>query len=209
MELGRIERPAAEGFIAKRKLYCVPSIYSMEDAPEDYRGLFEKYWDEVVKHLERLEVVGKVTKVFCEHITSPGDEAFDVLAKANERALQVIQKKMGEGAILLPLEKEEILGPFLDWANCLTIVRTKEVFGKIMGFYSELVDQRLQHAKEVIEANLLEGEAGMLIMRDEDRMRLQLPPDIEIFLVTPPSYDDILKWIRGRMKDLEVKALKI
>jgi hypothetical protein len=203
VELGQVERPAAEEFVAKRKLYCVSNVYSLKDAPEDYKGLFEKYWDEVTRHLERLEVVGKVRKIFCENITSPGEEAFEVLAKINERALQVIKEKIGEGAVLLPLETEEMLGPFLDWANCLNIVRTKEVFEKIAGFYSELAGKRLQLAKEVIEGNLLEGEAGMLIMRDEDRMRLQFPPDIEVFLVTPPSYDDILKWFRGRMKEPE------
>ena len=203
VELGQIERPAAGEFVAKRKLYCVSNVYSLKDAPEDYKGLFEKYWDEVTKHLERLEAVGKVRKIFCENITSPGEEAFDVLAKINERALQVIKEKIGEGAVLLPLEREEMLGPFLDWANCLNIVRTKEVFEKVAGFYSELAGKRLQHAKEVIEGNLLEGEAGMLIMRDEDRMRLQFPPDIEVFLVTPPSYDDILKWFRERMKEPE------
>jgi len=202
-ELGQIEKPAAEGFVIKRKLYCVSSVYSLKDAPEDYKGLFEKYWNEVTKQLERLEAVGKVKKIFSADITSPGEESFDALARINERALQLIQQKIGEGAVLLPLEREEILGPFLDWAHCLNIVRTKEAFEKIMGFYSELLDKRLQHAKEVIEGNLLEGEAGMLIMRDEDRMRLQFPPDIEVFLVTPPSYDDILKWFRGRMKEPE------
>jgi hypothetical protein len=204
LEFGQIERPAAEGFIAKRKLYCISSIYPLKDAPEDFKGLFEKYWDEVSKNLEKLETVGKIKKIFCENITAPDEVAFDVLARSNERALQLIKKKTEEGAVLLPMEKEEILGPFLDWATCLNIVRTKEVFGKIMGFYSELFDKRLQHAKEVIEGNLLEGEAGLLIMRDEDRMRLQLPPDIEVFLVTPPSYDDILKWLRGKMRDREV-----
>ncbi len=200
-ELGQIEKPAAEGFLAKRKLYCVSNVYSLKDAPQDYTVLFERYWDEVTEHLERLEAAGKVRKIFCESITSPGEEALNVLAGINERALRVVKNKIGEGAVLLPVETDEILGPFLDWANCLALVRTREVFEKVMGFYSELLDRRLQHAKEVIEGNLLEGEAGMLIMRDEDRMRLQLSPDIEVFLVTPPSYDDILKWFRGKMNE--------
>ena len=204
MRLGQIERPAAGEFVAKRKLYCVSNVYSLKDAPEDYKGLFEKYWDEVTEHLERLEAAGKVQKIFCENITSPGEEAFDILARINERALRAIKKKIGEGAVLVPVEMEELLGPFLDWANCLNIVRTREVFEKVMEFYSELAEKRLRHAKEVIEGNLLEGEAGMLVMRDEDRMRLQLSPEIEVFLVTPPSYDNILKWFREKMKHQEV-----
>lgn len=202
-ELGQIERPAAEGFVAKRKLYCVSSVYSTKDAPADYRGLFERYWDEVTKHLERLEAVGKVRRVFCEDIQSPGEEALEVLAGINERVSQLIRKKVEEGAMLFPLEHDEIFGPFLDWANCLAIVRTREVFAKVLEFYTGLSDKRLQHAREVIEGNLPEGEAGMLIMRDEDRMRLQLSPDIEVFLVTPPAYDDILRWLRDKAKPRE------
>ena len=76
---------------------------------------------------------------------------------------------------------------------------------KVLEFYNEFSDKRLSHAVEVIEGNLAEGEAGLLILRDEDRIRLQLSSDIEIFLVTPPSYDDILKWFRERAKDLNVE----
>jgi len=43
-------------------------------------------------------------------------------------------------------------------------------------------------------------------MRDEDRIRLQLSSDIEIFLVTPPSYDDILRWFREKAKDFNVEG---
>ena len=53
----------------------------------------------------------------------------------------------------------------------------------------------------MIEGNLAEGEAGMLIMKNEDRAKLQFPSDIEVFLVTPPSYDDILRWFREKAKD--------
>jgi hypothetical protein len=101
----------------------------------------------------------------------------------------------------LPVESEEIFGPFMDWANCLRVVRTKEVFTNVLEFYTELLDKRLQHIMEVIESNLSEGEAGLFIMRDEDRVKLQFPKDVEVFLVTPPSYDSILKWFREKWKE--------
>jgi len=28
---------------------------------------------------------------------------------------------------------------------------------------------------------------------------LQFPKDIEVFLITPPSYDDILRWLRDKL----------
>ena len=204
-ELGKMERPDAGSFSGKRKLYCVANVYPLRDAPDDYKGLVECYWDEVTKQTERLEAAGKIRKVFCESVSSEGEEAYRVLTKLNEKALGLVKKKVQEGAVLLPVESEEIFGPFLDWTNCLNVVRTREVFMKVMEFYKEFSDKRLKHAVEVIEGNLAEGEAGLLIMRDEDRIRLQLPQDIEIFLVTPPSYDDILRWFREKAKHLNIE----
>lgn len=203
-ELGKIEKPAAESFEGKRKLYCVPNVYPFKDAPDDYSGLVNKYWEEVVRQTEKLEVAGKIRKIFCESIAVRGEEAYEALTKLNEPALQLIRRKVDEGAELFPVEEEEIFGSFLDWANCLNVVRTKDVFAKVFGFYTELSNKRLEHAAGLIESNLLAGEAGLLIMRDEDRVQLKLPPDIEIFLITPPSYDDILKWLRDKMKNLNI-----
>ena len=204
-ELGKIERPDAESFSGKRKLYCVANVYPLKDAPDDYKGLVERYWGEVAQQTERLEAAGKVKKIFCESVSAQGEEAYRVLAKLNEKVLGLVKKKVEGGAVMFPMESEEIFGPFLDWTNCLNVVRTREVFMKILEFYNEFSDKRLKHAVEIIEGSLAEGEAGLLIMRDEDRIRLQLSPDIEIFLVTPPSYDDILRWFRERAKDFKVE----
>jgi hypothetical protein len=204
-ELGKIEKPDAGSFSGKRKLYCVANVYPLKDAPDDYRGLVERYWGEVTEQTERLEAAGKVKKIFCESVSGQGEEAYRVLTKINEKALGLVKKKVEEGAVLFPMESEEIFGPFLDWTNCLNVVRTREVFMKVLEFYNEFSEKRLKHAVEVLEGNLAEGEAGLLIMRDEDRIRLQLAPDIEIFLVTPPSYDDILRWFREKAKDFNVE----
>jgi hypothetical protein len=197
-ELGQIEKPSAENFAGKRKLYCVPNIYPIKDAPDDYTGLVERYWDEVTQQIEKLESAGKVKKIFCESIFVQGQEAFNALERLNEKALQIVKKRTEEGAVFLPIEREDIFSPFIDWANCLNVVRTKDVFDKVYEFYTELSERRLKYIQNVIEGSLSEGEAGLLIMRDEDRIRLQFPNDIEVFLVTPPSYDDILRWFREK-----------
>jgi hypothetical protein len=201
VELGKITRPDAGDFAGKRKLYCVANIYPFEDAPDDYKGLVGRYWDEVVQQIEKIEAAGKVTKIFCEIISRQDEEAFSVLGRINERIPLIIRKKLDEGGALVPLEQEEILGPYTDWANCLGVVFTKEVFTKVLGFYTELSEKRLQHIVQVIDSTLPEAEAGLLIMKDEDRARLQFPGDIEVFLITPPSYDDIIRWFRERVRN--------
>jgi len=201
-EIGKIEKPEAESFAEKKKLYCVPNVYLLKDAPEEYKKLFNTYWDEVEQQIEKLETIGKIRKIFYENISVQGDEALDLLSKINERVHQIIQGKIKEGAVFLPIETEEIFGSYMDWGNCLQVVRTKPVFDKIFEFYTESFNKRTEHILNVIESNLSEKEAGLLIIKDEDRARLQFPKDIEVFLVTPPSYDSILRWIRDRLKEM-------
>jgi len=199
VELGQIQRPLADEFSGKRKLYCVANIYPVEKAENDYHELVRKYWDEVAQQIEKVEAAGKVQKIFCEIIYQQGDEALNVLGTINERMLQIIKKKLEEGSTLIPLENKEILGPYSDWSNCLRVVFTKEVFSKILEFYKEFSERRLQHFMSVIDGNLAEAEAGLLFMKDEDRSKLQFPKDIEVFLITPPSYDDIIRWFREQV----------
>lgn len=198
VELGKIERPDAGAFSGKRKLYCVANIYPLKDAPDDYNALVNTYWDEVMQQVEKLEAAGKVKKIFCEIVSGEGDNALDILSKMNERVTGIIKKKMEEGGTLVPVEKEEILGPYSDWGNCLRVVFTHEVFSRILEFFTDLSGKRLEHIMDVINTRLSESEAGLLIMKDEDRAKLQFPADIEVFLVTPPSYDDIMRWFREK-----------
>jgi hypothetical protein len=198
-ELGQITRPNVEDFAGRRKLYCVANIYPIEDAPEDYKELISKYWDEIVQQIDKIEAAGKTRKIFCEIISEQSEEAFDVLNRINEKLLQIVRKKLDEGGTLIPLESPEILGPYTDWGNCLRVVFTKEVFDKILEFYKEFSEKRFQHIMEVIDGNLLEAEAGLLIMKDEDRAKLQFPGDVEVFLITPPAYDDVVRWFRDRL----------
>ena len=198
VELGKIQKPEAGDFADRKKLYCVADIYSFKDAPDDYRELVDKYWDEVAQHLEKIEIAGKIKKIFCEIITGEDKEDLDILAKVSEKLSQIVKKKVEEGGALFALESKEILGPYTDWGNCLRVVFTEEVFTRVLGFYREFSEKRTRHIMEVIEKNLSEAEAGLLIMKDEDRMQLQFPKDVEIFLVTPPSYDAIMRWFREK-----------
>ena len=200
-ELGQIEKPGTESFTGKRKLYCVPNIFPLYDPPDDFKELFNKYWNEVDQQIEKLEVTGKVKKIFCEMVYTEKEEMMEILGRFNERVQQIVKKKVEEGGTLLPLEDKEIFGPYIDWGNCLRVVSTQEVFTKILDYYTELATKRLQHILSTIDKNLGQEEAGLLILKDEDRAHLQFPGDIEVFLVTPPSYDDIMRWFREKWKE--------
>lgn len=202
-ELGKIEKPTIDSVRAKRKLYCVPAVHPVEDAPEEYRTLLARFWGEAERQLERLEQAGKVKKVFCEHMISSGDDALAGLREINERLAGIVERKRQEGAEPVPIEREDLLGPFFDWSNCLAVVGTEEVASKVLEFYRESLDRRLKFMLHAIDTALGSAEAGLLVISDEQRMKLQFPPDVEVFLVTPPAYDDILKWMRAALRDRE------
>jgi hypothetical protein len=67
------------------------------------------------------------------------------------------------------------------------------VFKKIVDFQEEA---RIH--LERINETLKENEAEMLIMTDENRMRIQpmISSDIRVFLVRPPDLNDVQRWLR-------------
>lgn len=199
-ELGKLERPHADSYMFKKKLYCVPNAIPFMDVSDEYAKLLDRYWEDIFKQLDKLEIAWKIKKVFCENIYLEGQEALNVLANTNKKAFNLIQQKIDQGALIIPIENKEILGSFIDWRNCLSVVRTVDVFKQVYDFYLDALNKRLQHIQNIIENNLQAEEASLLIMEDEMRAKLQFPSDIEVFLVRPPSYDDIIRWVRDNFQ---------
>lgn len=203
-EFGKIiDKPEAEGYKNKNKIYFVRNLFLPENPTEKYKKIFNRYWDEALEHLERLEVAGKISKIFCESIYMQRDEALKVLSKMNARLEQIVSSKIEAGAEFLPLESKEIFGIYVDWYNCLTVVRTERVLKTIHDFLDKTIEARFQHIKSVLKDNIKDGAAALLIMRDEDRGYLKVPEDIELFLVSPPAYDDLMTYIRDSKSEKE------
>jgi len=196
VELGKINKPALESFAGKRKLYIVRNINAPDGSTDEFRKLINRYWDDVFLQVGKLESAGKIKKVFCEHILSADDRGLEEFADHNERAVELIRAKSGEGAIVHPLEKEEIYRPLIDWRNCLEVVLTRGVFEQVLGFYNELSKKRLEHIRKIIEEGLGKEESGLLLITEEHKSGILFSEDIELFFVTPPSYDDILRQAR-------------
>ena len=197
-EIGRIEKPRADQYRNMKKIYFVRNLYLPKNATDRYREIYVRYWSEVDDHLKRLEAAGAVSKIFCESIYMSGDEAMKVLSAMNARLEKIVREKVDAGAALLPLEDKEIFGAYVDWSNCLMIVRTEEVHKKIHEFLHEALNRRYEHIRTVLADAIAVGEAALLIMREEDQKSLGLPPDIELFTISPPAYEDLLGFIRDR-----------
>ncbi len=201
VELGKIDRPEAKEYRNKRKIYFVPNIFLLEN--EEYKELFDRYWQQVFVQVERLEIAGVVNKIFCEILTADEEKPLDIVSSFNSHLKTLFEMKIERGAELIPLEDKSVFFPYLDWGKCLSVIVTQEVFEKVYPLFRESYEKRLNKIVEIIDKNLGEGEAGLLVLKDEDRLSLVLPSDIELFLVIPPAFDDINRWFRQRFSNKE------
>jgi hypothetical protein len=194
----KTDKPDAADSRKKKKIYFVRNLYLPQNTTDKYRELYNRYWSEIDEHLVKLEVSGKVSKIFCESLYISGKDAMKVLASMNKTLEKIVQKKIDAGAELLPLESKEIFSVYMDWYNCLMHVRTRQVIDAIQNYLDDEIRKRFEHIKATLHENIAVGEAGLLIMREEDREHLHLPDDTEAFIVSPPAYDDLLAFIRDR-----------
>ena len=197
-ELGKIRKPNVKDFKGKRRLFCITNLFPPDDEDEKLKDLVEKYWHEALTHIEKLEKLGFVTKIFIETIFIEGQEAVDVIRETNPYLYPLIEKKVSEGAVVIGVEEPETFGEFIDWANCIRVVRTASVTEKVYEFFDSATKKRIEGIRDKIINNLQEGESAILILNERERVKLDLPQDIEIFLVVPSFYDDIMRYLREK-----------
>lgn len=196
--LGRIKKPTVEESKAGRKLYCVPLLFPLPDAPKEYTKIFDQYWNQVEEHVSNLEKMGEPKKIYHEMIFLSGKDGLQAVKGQNERTFQFVKAKVDRGIILEPLEQEKLFSEYLDWTMCLSVVRSSGVAKKILGFYKDAERRRDREAVNKINKSLKKGQAAILLMRDENRIRIQpqFSKDINVFLVRPPALNDIFRWLR-------------
>jgi hypothetical protein len=197
MELGKVEKPSVEKFLGKKKLFCVNQVY-IGEKDEEFRKLLDRYWTEIDEHLRRLEVAGRIKKIFLEGLVKDDEENISSIKDINENLYNLLRKRIDEGGKVVPIEEEGIFSAFVDLRNCLFIVRSKEVYEKLYVYYKEVAEKRFEAIKRKIVEAIEEGESALLIMDEHLRGLIQFPEEFELFLVVPPSYDEIVKYFRNK-----------
>lgn len=198
-QLGKIEKPEAEFFMGKRKLYLVPLIFSGEDAPPEYVEKFSLYWEQVSQHIANLESkIGKVNHVYYESIALAGENGLKVLEKLNPSSCQIVSDKCQGGAVLEATEDKELTEESMDWERCLFMgFISKKVARMVSEFYLEALRKKYEHIARRIDETLKANEVGVFFVREGHMV--QFPKDIEVFSVAPPVLDDIHRWQRDRL----------
>ena len=197
-ELGKIEKPLAEGFKKGRKLCFVPLIYCGKESPAEYVEKYNTYWSQVENQMGDLESkLGKVDRIYHEMITVAGEEGSEEIKELNDKCYKIVKASLDKGAQFEALEDSELLSEFMDWSRCLAIgLQNQKVFTTVYEAYVEANKKRNEHIASHMDETLKEDEIGILLMREGHQV--QFPPDIQVFYVAPPALDEIKRWLRDR-----------
>lgn len=197
-QLGKIEKPAAESFTNKRKLYLVPLIFCGKDAPAEYVEKFNRYWEQVSQQLANLELkIGTVRHIYHETIAAAGDDGLKLVEKMNSLCHQLIKEKCQSGATLEATEDKELTEESIDWERCLFIgLISRKAIKMVSELYVDTMKKRYEYIAQRINETLKENEAGLLFIHEGHMV--QFPQDMEVFSVSPPALDEIRRWQRDR-----------
>ena len=197
-QLSKIEKPSAEQYVAGRKLYFIPLIFSPAEPPADLLEKINRYWDQVEEQVTNLETkLGKVSKVYHELVPMGGEEGVKGIEELNKGGYRIAKRRLDKGAELQPIEEGELLAEFMDWNRCMAVgLRSQKAITVVYESYMEVHKKRNTHIAKQIDETLKDGEAGILLMREGHQ--IQFPANIQVFYVAPPGLDDIKRWLRQR-----------
>ena len=206
-ELGKIEKPEAAQFKGKKKLYLVPLLYSWQDAPPEYSEKLTLYWQQVREHIANLESrIGAVKIVYHESIIASGEEGLKILERLNPSSHQLVREKFLMGARFETVEDRELVEETMDWERHLILgFLSDKVAGMVSQLFADASKKRWEHIAQRIEHTLKDEEVAMLIIREGHMV--QFPQDVEVFIVSPPSLNELHRWLRERQEKAEREEL--
>jgi hypothetical protein len=199
-QLGKIEKLEAERFKKGKKLYLVPLVYSVEEAPDEYKEKCSRYWEQVTEQLNNLaSKIGMVSRVYHESIFQSDEDGMKAMESLNPSGYQIAKIQCDNGAIFEAVEEEELFEEVMDWQRCLMIgFMSDKVASKVSESYVEAAKNRNEFIAKKISETLKDDEAGLLFIREEHSV--QFPSDIEVFSIFPPALDEIHRWYRDQAR---------
>jgi hypothetical protein len=205
-ELGKIEKPEAEQYRGKKKIYLVPLLFSWQDNPPDYTEKYNLYWQQVREHVANLESrIGAVKAIFHESLTSGGEEGLKTLERLNPSSYQLVREKCLMGARLESVEDRELIEEAMDWERHLMVGFISEKVARLVSqLFADASKRRYEYISQRIGETLQDEDVAMLVIREGHTV--QFPNDVEVFMVAPPALDDIRRWLRDRQEKADREA---
>ena len=78
--------------------------------------------------------------------------------------------------------------------------KVSKITPEIVQHYEQAIQKRREYIPKEIMDTLNDGETGILLMSEEERMKIQFPSEINVVLVMPPVISEIEKWKREQQQ---------
>ncbi len=219
MELGKIEKPQAEAFTYKRKLYVVPTLPFEELALQFHLDVakIERFWGEVREKIDHfVSTYGNIDTIYLEGIneTEKIDAGFLEKFGKDTGHYRLIRGLVDRGAKLSGIEKEEYLKMskllFEEYSRSF-LPEIKELhesfFGKNIDFegwraylvkrIQETQDEMSRFASGIVADTLGETGIGLLIITEG--RPIEFPQGVDVFQIRPPAFDEIARKMRENL----------
>ncbi len=218
-ELGKIEKPEAKNFTAKRKLYVVPTL-PFEELALEFKldnAKLERFWGEVREKIDDfVSTYGNISTLYLEEVNEDekiGMEIFEKFGKESNH-YKLIKNLMDSGAVIKGIEKSE----YLRRSKLLFEEYSKSFLPEIKelheGFYGKNIDfegwrsylvKRIQETQDEMSKlaskiikELPENANSILIITDG--RPIEFPESMDVFQIRPPAFDEIARNIREKIK---------
>jgi len=217
-ELGKIEKPEASNFSAKRKLYVVPTLPFEELSSQYDIGMkVERFWGEVKEKINYfISTYGNINTLYIEGINEDqkaGQEYLEKLGKENNY-YKLLKYLIDGGAVIRGIEKsgqmEKLKLLFEEYSKSF-LPEIKEFhmdyYGKDINFdgwreylVKNITQMQDEMGKSVtsILGELPPDSSGVLIITDG--RPIEFPEGIDVFQIRPPAFDEIERNIRQMSK---------
>lgn len=205
-ELGRIERPSAEAYRGKRKLFLLPLVQAPQLEAKEGLDILEKYWQQAQSQIASLEAkLGGLRHIYHESLTEGGEDGLKFLEQAELPSKNFVRLKCQAGATLEPTEDQGLVAETLDLQRCLMMpFASDSVARRLHEWFTESTRQRYEHIAKQIDSTLQDDESGLLLI--SERHQVQFPPDVEVFYVAPPALDEFRRWLQNWMAKQQAQA---
>lgn len=218
-ELGKIEKPEASNFSAKRKLYVVPTL-PFEEMAFQY-GLdstkIERFWGEVREKIDHFILnYGKISTLYIEGANEDekiGLEFFEKFGKEKNH-YRLVKRLIDDGISIKGIDKRELIERlkllFDEYSK--TFIPDIENFHR--GYYGKDIDfdgwrnyivKKIQETQDEM-GKLVTGIIGEMpadsngILIITDGRPIEFPEGIDVFQIRPPAFDEIERNIREKAK---------
>ena len=201
-QLTEITRPKAEGYRNGRKIYLVPTFFVMAGIPDDFRERVDRYWVDVRNQVENLEkTLTRVSHVYHESVFDSGEKGLGEVEQVNAHGHAFINVLCRSTATLEATDDQESLAEAIDWQRCAGVGLVSDgVSETVREALDKATKARYSHMATVIDDTLGEDEAGLFVVNEDHQV--QFPSDVQVFYVSPPSLDEIKRWVGDQMRQM-------